>query len=162
MEQEICKRTLSQSKKNYKLPIILSLSWIVISFMINCIIGGGVTPMFQGGLYWIGFGNMILGLVLALIFWLLSLPANITLVLTDERIYCSYSKTLLFSRRKSFVVSYPLNKIVSYDFYMLSKKGKPCASSLSFSTPASKACFAADEEFYNEFVKATNSTKSKE
>ena len=156
MEHEICRKTVKQTNKTYKWPIILSLCWVAISFMINCIIGGGVTAMFDGGLYWIGFGNMILGLALALLFWLLSFSAEKTLVLTNKRIYYSYTRKLFFSKVESFIVSYNLNKITTYNYHTLTKKGKPRLSSFTFTTPTSSASFAVDEAFYNEFVNAIN------
>ena len=66
MEKEICRREVKRTKKNYKWPIILSVSWIFISFMINCGISGfDFDEVFRCGAYWAGWGNMNLGAVLA-------------------------------------------------------------------------------------------------
>ena len=89
-EFEICKRTVNYAKKSYIIPIIASLSWILIAFMINCFISGfDFEDMFKYAEYWAGFGNMILGLVLAIIFIILHFwpTAKIELVLTNKRIY---------------------------------------------------------------------------
>ena len=159
MEQEICKRTVSQANKSYKVQIILSLCWVALAFMVNCIIGGGVSAMFDGGLYWIGFGNMILGLVLALIFWLLSMPTTRTLVLTDKRVYYSITKHSFFSKKESFLASYPLSKVTNYTFHTLKKKERLLISTLTLVTPSSHIDLTVDEDFYNKFVNAVNNAQ---
>ena len=67
--------------------------------MINCGISGfNFRVMFRYGEYWAGWGNMILGAVLAGFFILLHfLPASKTsLVLTDKRIYVESLEKSLF------------------------------------------------------------------
>ena len=160
VEYEIARRTAEVSKKNYTLAIIISIGWIILSFMINCFIAignGYIWDMFEGGLYWIGFGNMILGLVMAIIFLLLHLrPAHkMSLVLTNKRLYLSISKKLIFSRTLEVTDSYNLNKVVSYGFVRFSNK-KRSISQLQLKTAASQVGFIVDVEFYNEFVNAVN------
>jgi hypothetical protein len=157
MEQEICRREV-QIKRNYKLAIILSASWIFISFMINFFIGGcSMTTMFDvGGLYWIGFGNMLLGLTLLIIFVLLQLfSRTLLLVLTTKRIYLSVKRKLLFKRALESTESHNLNKIVGYNFVKISNK-KHSFSQLSFKTFSYHVAFVVDEKFYDQFVEAVN------
>ena len=163
IEFEICKRTVKPAKRSYITPIIVSLCWIAIAFMINFFIGGcSVVEMFEGGLFWIGFGNMILGLVLAIIFTILHfLPTTqIELVLTNKRIYLSQSRDIFFllfffKRTIKTVASYNLDKIVSYEFVKISRK-KRSLSIMSVKTPATQCEFGVDEEFYDSFVAAIN------
>ena len=164
IEFEICKKTVNPAKRSYIIPIVASLSWIVIAFMINFFIGGcSVVEMFEGGLYWIGFGNMILGLVLAVIFIILHfLPTTkIELVLTNKRIYISQTKDVywflfFFKRTIKSVESHNLDKFICYEFTKISRK-KRSISTLSFKTPATQRAFVVDEEFYDSFVAAVNS-----
>ena len=168
MEHEICRREVSRAHSSkgvsFKWPIILSLIWIGISFMVNVIIGlsvaGDVWHMFEcGGLYWIGFGNMILGAVLAIIFIFLHLllkpsaySERIELVLTNKRIYYKITTTDRVNND-----SYLLDKITYYSFSH-GNTFKVNKGALKFSTATNTAEFVVDEEFYNEFVNAVNAT----
>ena len=103
MEQEICRREVETVGRSYLIGIILSFSWIIISFMINFFIAlgrGSILYMFEYGIYWIGFGNMILGAVLTIIFVFLHLlpTRKIALILTNKRIYLSISRKLFFKK----------------------------------------------------------------
>lgn len=162
MEQELCRREVTRTKRSYKWPIICSLCVIVIGFMVNVIIAlsyGDFLHMFKYPEYWGGFGTMILGAVMALVFFLLSLigGASYSLVLTNKRVYSTFSKKLLFSKTRTFTKSYNLNKITSYDCDILTftKKGITFYS-LVFKTPTDRDAFMIDEEFYNKFVNAVN------
>ena len=162
IELEICKREVSVVKTNFKVPIIISICWTVLAFMINVFISiGNNENMFEeGDLYWIGFGNMLLGLTVLAIFLLLQLRPSIkmSLVLTDKRIYLSSTKKLFFRRTLCVVENHNLNKIVSYEFVRYSRR-KRYISQLLLKTQASQVYFIVDEEFYNEFVAAINNAK---
>jgi hypothetical protein len=160
MEQEICRRKVGKKKFGYKLHICISLGYAVLAVIINFIIGISIwgDRVFYGmskyADYWIGWGNMILGLVAALIFLILQYfsPQNTTLILTNKRIYFISSKKLLFARTLERIENYNLDKIVGYEFYK-DNKGKHTFSQLTIKTTISKISFAIDEEFYNIFVK---------
>ena len=159
-ELEICRREVESVKLDFKLAIILSLGWVVISFMINCIIGlchGDLFDMFDGGSYWFGFGNMILGLVLAIIFIILHfLPSRkLNIVLTNKRIYVSILRKSFFRRKLEVIESYNLSKIVNYCFTKVSNT-KRSFSQLLLKTPSSQINLIIDVDFYNQFVDAVN------
>ena len=81
---------------------------------------------------------------------------SILLVLTDKRVYV---QTETSKTKKT--ESYNLDTITYHSFSQKVRKSK-AHSTLTFKTEKGIAKFDVDEEFYNEFVKATNSTKSKE
>ena len=166
MEYEICRKEAQTVKRNYEWPIIISLSWIFISFMINVIVGlsesGEALKMFEvGGAYWAGFGNMILGAFLAIVFWSLSLvePIKVVVVLTNKRILYFASKKLLFSKESMFTENYNLNKINNYSYQTITKEGVYLYSILKIYTSSSVAQLAVDDEFYNRFVAIVNSVE---
>jgi hypothetical protein len=140
MEKEICRREVERAKKNYKWPIILSVSWMFIALIINCGISGCNFSEMRYGPYWAGWGNMILGAVLAGFFILLHfLPASkMSLVLTDKRIYVkSLEKSLfeckLLKKEIRIIESYNLKKIDSYAL-IKNSKNKLGLSQLSIKT----------------------------
>jgi hypothetical protein len=114
---------------------------------------------YGGGLYWIGFGNMILGAVLAIIFIILQLALNpspyseqIELVLTNKRIYYKITTAGYVNTD-----SYLLNKITYYSFGYTNFI-KANNATLKFSTATNTAEFVVDEAFCNEFINAVNAT----
>ena len=162
-EFEIDRRVVESVRLSFKIPIIISLCWLAIGFIVNCIVGicnGSMFEMFWvGGLYWIGFGNSLLGLFLASIFALLQyLPTTkMELVLTNKRVYISRTvKTIIFKKTITTVESHNLDKAVSYEFEKISRKNTVYYSKMSFKTPASHLSVAVDEDFYNKFIAAVN------
>ena len=135
--------------------------------MINIIIGlahGRIFDMFRvGGPYWAGFGNMILGAVCALFFWLLSLGSeDYELILTNKRIYSVVTKKVFFFRTMTNTTSYSLNKINNYSYYtVFTKKGICLYSTLKFSTSSGASQCIVDKDFYNNFVNAVNAASEK-
>ena len=164
METEICRREYKKPQ-NFKLAIYASLALAWIAASVNFIVGLSIwgDEIFYGfsryGEYWIGWGIGILGLVAAGVFALLQyvLSKNISLALTNKRIYYTFSTKSLFSKSKTLVISYNLNQITSYILLTLTKK-ETIAYFLELNTPDDRDRFIVDQKFYNEFVNAVNAT----
>ena len=155
MEHEICRRETKRKSNWCNIAIIISLIYAVIAFIPNLVIGISYNELFQPefymGLYWIGYGNMILGLVLAIFFAVLKIlfTRACAIVLTDKRIYCLMSRRKLFLGMVEITRSYNLSQIVSYDFL---RYRKWYVGELLLKTASSSIALPLDMEFYNKFV----------
>ena len=159
-EKGLCTRHSKSIKFNLKWVIIGALCWIPFSFLINVIVAlcadGDISEMFDGGLYWIGFGNMILGAVVALVCWLLTLlpDEEREYVLTDKRLYVNIHRKTLFSGVITYNYSYMLNKVVTHTLMYRQKINNYI---LAFKTPTDNLTgFVVDQEMYEIFVSAVN------
>ena len=102
----------------------------------------------EGGLYWIGFGNAILGLVLAILFFLLWKFGGLdkTIVLTDKRVKVFFSKKSLFVGKINFEKSVLLKHITSVE--MTKRDASKLCNVCVYSANGNISIPVISEEFY--------------
>ena len=159
-EKELCRRTTFFGNKKYLYLAIGFTLFALTAIVVNIIIrmnsakryGNNALSLFEGP-YWAGWGCMILGIILAAIFFYLhhkQLKGEYTIVLTNKRI-----KTYTVIKRNSgkdlyTEESFLLNKIVSFSKV---KDDETNAMSYTFNTVSRTYTFTnLDEEFYNQFI----------
>ena len=138
-EREICRKTFQVSPRAYFTWFIISLCWIALSIVANIVIriisgasyGDRAISMFKGP-YLIGWGCALLGLIGALIFFLLwkSNRTQIDVVLTNKRIKTAVEKKRLFSGTVTYEESIVLDHVISFEMLHQENGGY----SLSFAT----------------------------
>lgn len=105
--------------------------WIVVAVVANLItyfsiIATAVAPeyafrLYQGP-YWAGWGNAILGLLLAILFFILWLSSNeVNIVLTNKRIIMSLKKKKLFAGNMYLEENIVLSHIISFELFKYEK-----------------------------------------
>ena len=154
-ETEILRRTFSTSGRNiHKILAIIFAVYGVTAFLVGFIIAARwhFEPYFTG-YYMIGFGQSILGAVLASIFLLLYLHKDqVDIVLTDKRLYIANTKNKGKTNEKYYEDSILLTNITGFHFFHDTKTGARTLEIESVKTMIMS--FHVDEEFYKEFIKA--------
>ena len=161
MEREIIVRQFKNDGRKLDLWIKIFAWYILFSFMVNFIVGtfadGNPFAMFEyGGPYWAGFGNMMFGLFMVIILFIIKISSFYvkTYTLTNKRLILSCNKKLFLTGLVKYESSYMLDKINSYEFV---KAARYAGYSLSFKTATGlPISLVVDKEFYDEFVKAIN------
>ena len=155
-EIEICRRTTDKDHHKARKWMLISLCWMLFSFLVNVIVsfivGGRFNYMFKvGGPFWAGFGNMILGFVGFIVFLILSFGSGKSeVILTNKRLILAVSKKRLFAGLICYEKSYLLNRIVSFESVYYEKR-KMVLLSLRNANEAS-ASLVLDKDFYDKFA----------
>lgn len=160
MEKELCRKTFKESTKKYLVWFIICMMWIVVAVVANLItyfsvIATVASPeyafrLYQGP-YWAGWGNAILGLLLAILFFILWLSSKeVNIVLTNKRIIMSLKKKKLFAGNMYLEENIVLSHIISFELFKYEKNN---TQYLSFSTSKRNYNFVvSNSEFYDKYV----------
>ena len=154
-EVELCRREISHRASPKW--IFIGLGYFAFSFIVNFVLGviidGDMFSCFRyGGLYFIGFGNAFLGLMIAIIAFIIWAYSNYTgeIVLTNKRLIVRYTLKRLIAGTIVLENDYVLNHIVDFAFTEFKRNN---SFNFSFSTTREKVqLFISDREFYDCFV----------
>ena len=162
-EVVLCEKTFSAVTKKIRWMII-GIIVFVLSFLINVIVGlldyGNAFAMFEdGGPYWIGFGHMILGLIIFLIGLYLYLKSSDSshissrIVLTNKRIISTRYLTEEIYTETSILLEHITN-------FRLVRDDATHTYTLTVSTEDDSYSFGfSDTEMYDALVKIVRAYK---
>lgn len=158
-EVELCRKTFKFGNRAFFVWFIISLLFAITGVVVNVIIkinsdaryGEFALGIFEGP-YWAGWGCALLGIVMAIIFFVLWKKGTkeYNTVLTNKRILMSLDENKLFDGKHHYEDNILLDHIISFSLNYFEKTN---TYSLTFETvKRNYNLTTSDSEFYDKFV----------